>query len=415
MPLFAAKWHSDFPNVNDRTSPTVQPAGLLSARWWIASAEIAACPVHFAIGMPVPLLPVLALAIALAVLAWLERDAQNHGWLALGFVLDIAQISAVLWLCGGAVNPFTALLLVVVAAATLRLPLAWHLPIALLAVAAFALLLFGDTSLAAHREHLGPAFALHLQGMWVAFAFTAGLVVLLVGRLTKEIAQRDRALSEVRARENRFAALATLAAGTAHELATPLGTVAIAASEIAAQSSGETLAHAERIREQVRRCKEIITHMLAPSDGEEAPASTDLADLARDAARDFSLAHPEVTLDVAQTSVRLALPRAALRTALLTVLDNAAFAARQSEAPRVSVVCGPCQGGARVSVEDNGPGVLPEHRAHLGEPFFTTKDPGQGSGLGLYVVRALVEKLGGRLEFEFMDKTRVSLWLPVPK
>jgi two-component system sensor histidine kinase RegB len=321
--------------------------------------------------------------------------------------VDIVQITAVLWLTGRALNPFTVLYLSVVAVAALTLPPRAYWPLCALAVGAFAALLFNDPAMTAHASHLGPAFTLHLQGMWVAFALTAAMIAFFVGRLARTLREREEALGAWSERANRFASLATLAAGTAHELNTPLGTIAVAAAEIAATTSGEAQAHAEQVREQVKRCKAIITHMLAPAES-EALAACDVDALVSEVARDFRLARPQakVTLDLRLQAPR-AVPQRALRSALLTVLDNACDAGGD-----IVVDTQADATGTRINVSDTGSGILPEHRAHLGEPFFTTKAPGAGSGLGLYVARVQLERAGGRVSFAFTPRTQVTLWLP---
>lgn len=377
-------------------------------RWVIIGAELVACPALVAMGLSVPVGSVLALAAALALFNLAAMRWPTLLRLPAQLAVDIVQITAVLWLTGRALNPFTVLYLSVVAVAALTLPPLWYWSLCGLSVGAFAALLFSDSAMSAHANHLGAAFALHLQGMWVAFAMTAALIAFFVGRLARTLREREEAIGALSERANRFASLATLAAGTAHELNTPLGTIAVAASEISALTSGEAHTHAEQVREQVRRCKAIIKHMLAPVEAEPLVAC-EVDAIVREVVGDFRAARPDadVRLELRTKGARLAPPHA-LRSALLTVLDNAVAA----RATLMTVRTDSDKSGTRVVVSDNGSGILAEHRAHLGEPFFTTKAPGEGSGLGLYVARVQLERAGGRLSFAFAPATEVTLWLP---
>src|SRR5439155_5442889 len=147
------------------------------------------------------------------------------------------------------------------------LPARWSIGLALASVIAFsALQIIPSHEIALEAE----APLLHLRGRWIAFVVAAAFISTFSLRMSESLRRRgeelDRARSDAEAAE-RLAALGTLAAGTAHELNTPLATIAIIAGELAAQLDGERRAEAEQIRNQVRRCKEIITGMLAPRGG----------------------------------------------------------------------------------------------------------------------------------------------------
>jgi two-component system sensor histidine kinase RegB len=329
--------------------------------------------------------------------------------LALTMALDIAILTALLFFSGGPSNPFSFLYLVHIALAAVVLRSAWTWILVALALACSAGLFYGPVWLrlevAAPRGHL-ETMHLHLQGMWFAFAVAAGFIVYFVTRVQRALAQREADLAAERAaalRNERLASLATLAAGAAHELATPLGTIAVTARELerqAARGQPAPLEDVRLIRAQIERCRAILDQMAADA-GEsagEAPAPTTLGRIVDEALRDLPPA-PAVDVDLgALREAPLLAPRRALGQALAVLVRNAQDASPAHGPVRIRAQRD--GEGLRLSVSDEGPGMPPEVLAHAGEPFFTTKAPGRGLGLGLFLARTVVEQIGGRLQLD---------------
>jgi two-component system sensor histidine kinase RegB len=243
--------------------------------------------------------------------------------------------------------------------------------------------------------------------MLVAVAVAAFVIVLIVQRVSRALARRDEELSRERRladQRAKLASLVTLAAGAAHELATPLSAIAIAAKELDRDlarggASGEVRADLALIRSQVSRCKEILQQMSARA-GENAGEPILELSVARwvEGALDGLPEAGRVTSDVACGDAMVRGPVHGLERALRVLLQNAMQAGEGSGVVRLVARAA----GARIAVEvhDDGPGMAPDVLARAGEPFFTTKEPGQGSGLGIYIARTLAEQLGGALELE---------------
>jgi two-component system sensor histidine kinase RegB len=247
--------------------------------------------------------------------------------------------------------------------------------------------------------------ASHLRGMWVALSLSAIFVVFFVQRVAAALAERDRELEEARVlagRREKLASLATLAAGAAHELATPLSAIAVAARELdrdlARSGAGPALtADLGLIRSQVARCKEIL-HQMSARAGETAGEPivvVRVEEWVREAL-DGLPGVERVEVDASPAGARTVRgPALGLVRALRVLVGNALQAAPDRA---VRVAARPDPAGVSVEVRDEGPGMAPEVLARAGEPFFTTKGPGEGQGLGLFIARSLAEQLGGALE-----------------
>jgi two-component system sensor histidine kinase RegB len=322
---------------------------------------------------------------------------------------------------GGAHNPFSVLFLVHITLAAVVLGARWTWFLGALSVACYGLLFVSHRPLE-YLDHRTPEMSLHLQGMWIAFSLAAALTSYLVVRLSRTIDERDRTMAAMRervARNERVASVATLAAGAAHELGTPLGTIAVAAKELEQRLGEIPEAHRDSliedvalIRSEVDRCRAILNR-LATESGQppgEAPVELPLDVLAEAIAsalspRDRGRLRLRVTGEAAVT-----LPRAALLQIAQNLLINA-FEAGESV---VTLEIGEGSQGFRMVVSDEGRGMSAEVLARLGEPFFSTKRPGEGLGLGVFIARSLSEQMGGRFSIQSAPSrgTRAEVEIP---
>jgi two-component system sensor histidine kinase RegB len=401
---------------------------LMKLRWSSIAGQIATIlGVYWLLGIPVPLVPLggvvgIEIISNVACALWFKRRPRVHEWhLAAVMALDIGLLTALLYFTGGPFNPFSFLYLVNIALAAVALHAQWTWMLV-----ALALLCFGLLPLLDYRElpleMLPPAehVVLHQQGTWVAFGVAAGFIVHFLWRVTSALAARERELNQARseaAQKERLASLATMAAGAAHELATPLGTIALAAKELERQldRGGQAADDVRLIREQVARCRLILDQM-GGGVGKSAEQTVEsvslgaLFDEVLSGVRDAPPVHLEVAPGAAAT--RLRLPPRAVAQALRSLVTNA----QDASPPRQPVVVSAAieDSALAVEVRDRGPGMPPEVLERVGEPFFTTKPPGQGMGLGLFLTRAVVERLGGSLVIDSTppDGTRARVVVP---
>jgi two-component system sensor histidine kinase RegB len=260
--------------------------------------------------------------------------------------------------------------------------------------------------------------------MWIAFVAAALLVTILIGKVSEALRRREHEVLELRdqvARRDRLASIATLAAGAAHELGTPLATIAVASRDVElhaneVSSDSELAQDARLIRSEVERCRSILERMSARGAGQpgELPARVEPSALLEEVRHGFP---PEdrdrVQLRLAGELGPVVLPAGAARRALAALLRNALDASGGNE----PVTIGVSRGGEFLEfvVADSGCGMSQETLNQIAEPFFTTKAASGGLGLGVYLVRVFAEQLGGRLAFESErgKGTRAVLELPL--
>jgi len=318
--------------------------------------------------------------------------------------MDSLVLTGLLYLSGGPSNPFTAIYLVQVTLAAVVMRGFWAWGLGILSTLGFVLLFFFNVHVHAlmQMSHDAGVFSLHLLGMLAAFAITAAMIATFVGRVSMALRNREAevlALRDRSARQARLASLATLAAGVAHELGSPLGTIAVAAGELqrAAQGLGPAgsllTEDAVLIRQEVRRCRDILDQMAAPSGstfGEDLQPlvwSALEAGLPQEAAQRLRCAFPSQPGGLAPLKGLTRTLRALVVNALEASPDPSPIDLRAWKEGDLWII----------RVEDHGRGMAPEVLARAGEPFFTTKGTGEGMGLGLFLAKTFVEQLGGGL------------------
>ncbi len=412
---------SSFPAIPDRNR--LNFSWLIKLRWAEVAGQTATIlGARWVVGVDLPLVPLLVI-VAVELLAnlifarWFRRQPAVAEWhLGAVMVVDIALLTGLLYFTGGPANPFSFLYLVQIALAAVVLRAHWTWMLVGLSFVAFGILLV------AHRElHLADA-AVHQKGMWVALGVASAFIVHFLLRILSALRQREHELTEARnlaSRQERLASLATMAAGAAHELATPLSTVALVAKEIERAASrrddADVVEDARLIREQVGRCRMILDQMAGgagenPGEGIE---TVTVGELIREALTG-SRAGPEVIVDYAAglEGKGVHLPPRAVAQALRSLITNAQDASPAEEP--VKVVATRRKKELIIEILARGRGMDPEILERIGEPFFTTKAPGRGMGLGLFLTRAVIESLGGSLDIDSVpgEGTAVVMRLP---
>jgi two-component system, sensor histidine kinase RegB len=429
MPLRAPALTATAPLGRTVTDP-VGLTWLITVRWTTllagASAVLAG---RGALEVSAPLPAVIALLTLCALSnVWLIWRVRSTGAAtvstAAGLLVcaDVVVLSWLLWKSGGVLNPASVFYLVQIVVVALVLGRNWTWIVTALTVSGYAALFLGSTEALRAAQSMHPEIALHMRGMWMAFAFTALIIAVLVTRLVIAVERRDRALEALRertTRATRVAGLATLAAGAAHELSTPLSTIAVAARELEHNlanrvAESDLREDARLIRAETDRCRQILDAMAGQS-GEpvgETPRVSSIEDVVNAVRNRLNAAERDRLSVGVRPDLTVSWPVEVIARALCNLVRNGLQA---STATGVRLQADSTSDGlVRLMVTDRGSGMSADHLSRAGEPFFTTKPPGAGTGLGLFVTRSSIEQLGGTLSLssELGHGTTATITLP---
>ncbi|MDW8261639.1 MAG: ATP-binding protein [Phycisphaerales bacterium] len=406
--------------------PQIVLTWLARLRWFAVLGQVAAVAVaHWWLRIELPLLPVFAVVLTTlvtnaALTVWLATRHVPAALVLIVLFLDVGLLTALLYFTGGPQNPFATLYIVHVVMGVVVLGPAWAWAIVFTSIAAYAWL---------YKFHLPmvPEGVLDARvfsvGSWIALTLEATLIAYFIGRLARSLRQREQELLSMReraARSEQLASLTTLAAGAAHELGSPLATIAVVAKELehAVQKvdSGTELAEDTRlIRREVDRCRRILDRMRVDIVRDIAQQRRrlevqELIDLVINDLPEEERPRLRIWRDPAVQAI-FAPPRA-VQQALGVMIRNAFDASPPGQTVTLQVH----QRGENVALEviDQGSGMPSDVARRAGEPFFTTKEPGKGMGLGLFLVRLVAEQCNGRWYLQSRENqgTRSVLELP---
>ncbi len=403
-----------------------QGSGLLRLRTlvrlrWLAviGQSIAIFSVHFMLGFKVPLGPCLAI---IALSAWLnifltlrwragQRLASRPAGLLLGY--DVLQLASLLYLTGGMENPFAFLFLVPVTVSATSLPILWTLGLAVLAFGCSSVLAIIHNPLPWAQNQTFSLPPTYIAGMWAALICGTVFSAIYARRIAEEARLMSSALSAtemVLAREQRLSALDGLAAAAAHELGTPLATIALVAKELKREIP-KTSPHIEDIDlliSQAARCREILKRLAVPEQlSDDVYQQVSLHAMIEDLVAPLRGSDVTITIDAkASDDKKLSPEPVFLRNPAITygvgnLLENAIDFAISS----VDVKARWNGNQVTLTVADDGPGFDQTIFDQLGDPFVTTRpgygadvqpEPGQhdGMGLGLFIAKTLLERSG---------------------
>jgi two-component system sensor histidine kinase RegB len=400
---------------------------LRQLRWLaVAGQVVTILLVHFSFDIPLPLAPMGCVVLfliglnALSLLVLRSSRPVSNAELFIALFLDMAALTVQLYLSGGATNPFVSLYLLQVAlGAILLAPWSTWLLVGT-AAAAFVMLTiyFQPLDLQHHGED--DLFGLHIRGMFVCFLLTAGLIVLFMTRINRNLRDRDAYLADLRRQsveENHIVRIGLLASGAAHELGTPLATISVLLADWrrldVVRRDPELAEDIDEMGRQIDRCKRILSGILMASGQArgEGTIRTTVRAFLDEVIEEWRASRPGAHVDYAgdfHPDEAIVSDRA-LKQVIFNVLDNAYEAS-----PRwIGVTVERQDGKLVIAVRDAGPGFDKDILAGLGQPYMSSKGR-DGGGLGLFLVVNVVRKLGGTVTAEnTLRGACVTLSLPL--
>jgi len=417
--------NTHFPTLENPTRRNLQRLFLL--RSVMIAFMLAATLALYYLHIPLPKVPI-ALAVGgmlllnLMTLLRLQKfsNVTDHE-LLLQLLGDLLGLTVLFYFTGGYSNPLVwmYLLPLTIAAAALKREYTWLL--AAIAVICYSTLVFYYVPLShLHMHYLaGKSLDIHLVGMWLGFVVSAGIIAFFVTRIGQSLRDYDQILAAVREKSlesERALSLGTLAASAAHELGTPLATMAVISKELARDLSSqpEQLQQLAIIRTQIDRCKEILSSITRNAGESRADAGhgLPLSQFLQDAIQRWRDTRPATELVVnfsGGTSNPLIFTDRTLSQAIQNLLDNAADASPE----RVLFDANWNENTLQMYIRDFGNGLSDEVKTQLGKPFFSSKN-GNGMGLGVYLTQLIIAKLGGTLTLTNHDEGGVLTAITLP-
>lgn len=400
---------------------------LIQLRWTAVIGQIGTIAFVYAwLGIKLPLAPMGAVIWALVLLnvvslVWVRYRAQiSNRELLLALMLDVAALTAQLYLSGGAANPFTSLYLLQVTLGAVLLDSRSTWSLVIVTCMSFAWLTLSYRPLELSQQGFSDPFRLHVIGMFIGFILDAVLLVVFMTRINRNLRQRDAHLAALRqhaAEEDHIVRMGLLASGAAHELGTPLASLSVILSDWRRMpvltSDAEIADDLAEMETSLQRCKSIVTGILVSAGearGEESAPTTMTAFLT-DIVEEWRRGRSATSLHyINSIGADLAIVSdVALKQAIFNVLDNAFEVSRDwvefaAEREADTLV---------LSISDRGPGFAPEMLAQLGKPYQSSKGR-PGGGLGLFLVVNVIRKLGGVVTAQNHRKRGATVKLALP-
>ncbi len=378
--------------------------------------------------LPIPALQMILIVVGLAMFnfwVWVRHKAAepvtDHEFF-IQLLVDLFALTSILYYSGGASNPFIFFFLLPMAISAAALPQRYTWVIAGISACSYTMLMFWRVEVPAFIiTNSKEAMDLHAVGMWVGFVMLSVLIATFVGAMAESVRDRDRYLARLREtalRDERVLAVATLAAGAAHELSTPLATMALVTGEILREYPGATHPALHRdlgiLRDQISRCKEALSVISASAGAARAESAGRLAldNFIRQSVDEVCRLRPGSVVRVQAPGIPDPAPvmivERTVRQALLNVLHNAVDVSPRQV--RVEYTWDTASVG--IAVIDRGGGIHSGQPGSIERLGMSSKEG--GLGLGLFLSHAAMTQAGGTLEAANNDEGGTTLFLRLP-
>jgi two-component system sensor histidine kinase RegB len=384
---------------------------LISIRWVaVVGQAVSLVIVHFGLGYALPIWPTLAVVAASALInaanavlrRTVHRLSEREAALYLGY--DVLQLGLLLFMTGGLENPFAILMVAPVTVAATILSRRSVYGLSALAICAITLLAVEHWPLPWGSEPptLPPVYVF---GIWAALVLSTIFIAAYAWSVAGEARQMRDAFAATQlalAREQRISAVGALAAAAAHELGSPLGTIAIIAKELVREMPGNSpyAEDAALLLSQSERCRDILAQLAHHPEDESASPYTRLPISALVEAAGAPHRAGGVRVIYATTTNTGEEPEVARRPEIMHGLGNLIQNAVQFAHNEVSVTMSWDRAGIAVEIVDDGPGFPPHLLPRLGQPYLSGRGGGtEHMGLGIFIAQTLLERTGAQLDF----------------
>ncbi|HWR79367.1 MAG TPA: ATP-binding protein [Pseudomonas sp.] len=380
--------------------------------------------------LPLPWLP-LAITLGVSVGICLLTALRLRGpWpvteleYAVQLGCDLLIHSMLLYFSGGSTNPFVSYYLVPLTIAAATLPWVYSMLLSGLALTCYSALLIWYHPLHLSGDHQeATLISLHLFGMWLNFALSAAFITFFVVKMAATLRLQDQLRAqrhEESMRDQQLLAVATQAAGAAHELGTPLATISVLLKELRREHRSDPALQDDLalLQEQVKLCKDTLQQLVraAEADRRQSVFEQTAIEWLETSLNRWHLMRPEASYRYQLIGVGAAprlMPPADLTQALLNLLNNAADACPD----KLDIRLDWDHQWLILSIRDRGPGVPLAIAEQLGRPFFTTKGKGKGRGfgLGLFLSQASVTRFGGTVKLYNLEEGGTLTEMKLPR
>ena len=366
----------------------------------------------YRIGLPVEALCwVLGGYSMVAVFSW-QRTRQikpiSDFEFFLHLLVDMFFFSLLLYFSGGASNPFISYYLIPISISAITLPRRSTLLVTVAGLVAYSILLqhYVEIAAIAPNVELHSGNNLHITGMWVNFGVSAAIITYFVSRMSLQLKSHQLEIAEQREaqlRGDQILAVGTLAAGTAHELGTPLNTMKILVDEILERPELPERDDMLLLHAQIEQCKTTLKQLICTAEQSQSDAlQAQRVELYfQQLFERWQLMRPNLKANIhfPQASATTQMDQVAvfdptIAQSLLNILNNAADANPLD----VDVTLRWSVRAVQLSIRDHGPGLAPQDLESLGDPFVTDKT--DGLGLGLFLSRATLNRFGASIHVQ---------------
>lgn len=355
---------------------------------------------------------------------WITQQREpEFGFLA-NLYVDILLFSCFLYYTGGPTNPFVSYLLIplTISAATLSPRRTWAMALVIVLLYAVLINHYQPLTISPHNmtshsaQGLPDLFNLHVIGMWANFVLSAVIISYFVVTMSTSLKQKDAAIQQQRDRmlvDEQVLAITSLAAGTAHELATPLNTLLLLSEELAYNEADNPAETYLQLQSQLSLCASTLDKLKAAAEfsAELAPNQVKAQAFFSTIIERWQLLRPQLnfTYEELITGECLLSVDNTIAQAILNLLNNCAEAHQTT----MTLCLSADSEHIYFKLTDDGPGFSDEAMMNIGRPFSSNKT--RGFGIGLFLSHTAINRHHGSIQITNNSQRGATVTITLPR